>query len=427
MNFIKYITIDKKQNYTALIIILVFTALYLMLNFPYITFMSDQESLLQRFSPFYGVPFTLNIFNFDPSLYYSFNNGSVVHPFINFLTVPLAYAAKMTVNNSFFLILQSVINAMSASVFFIYLCRQKVSYTYAVIFTLIFGSSSYLIFTSLIPDSYCYAQFGLLVSILYLQYCRTHDNYKVIPIALFGFLNFAITSTNIVPFFIAVFISVYKKKELRNSLLLVLKIGVTFILTTILFSFVQYILFDGHTWFEKMGTNLNNAGFSYVAPFSLQHHWKAFYMLFVSPILTPSITLIDQGIVAFATDITADYSIYSHLLGIVLLISGAASIFYRRKEKDTWTLMSFVLFAVFLHLGIGYGLGAFKYDLYLYAGHYLFAQLLIIAQVTKIVNHKRWNYFFMVIMVIILIITITNNVILHSSTLEVISNAYLQM
>ncbi|WP_454192639.1 hypothetical protein [Paenibacillus sp. Marseille-Q7038] len=102
MNFFKYITKDKHQNYTAMIIFLVFTALYLILNFPYITFMSDHESLLQRFSPFYGVPFTLNIFNFDPSLYYAFNHGSVVHPFINFLTVPLAYAAKMTVNNSFF-------------------------------------------------------------------------------------------------------------------------------------------------------------------------------------------------------------------------------------------------------------------------------------------------------------------------------------
>ncbi len=209
--------------------------------------------------------------------------------------------------------------------------------------------------------------------------------------------------------------------------MLVLKIGITFLLTTILFSFVQYLLFDGHTWFEKINTNLNNAGFSYVAPFSLEHHWKAFYMLFVSPVLTPSITLIDQGIVAFATDITAGYSIYSHLLGIVLLISGAASIFYRRKEKETWTLMSFILFAVILHLVIGYGLGVFKYDLYLYAGHYLFAQLLIIAQVTKILNRKKWNYFVMTIMVISLIITITNNVILHSNTLEVISNAYLQM
>lgn len=425
MRFFQYVLEGKRQRYVAAILFVIFTILYFCINLPYVLFMNEQEGLLQQYSPFYGVPFTLNIFNFDPSLYYSFNPPTIIHPFLNFISSPLAHLSQFMSNHYFFLTVQSMLNAASCALFYIYLSKQKVALNYALIFSVLFGASSYLLYTSLIPDSYVYAQFLLITSVLYLQYCRHEDTYPVIILGFLGFLNFGISATNMIPFFIAVLISLYKKGDFRNNILAVIKIGVAFLLSTAVFTVVQYFLF-GETFLGRLDT-LNSGGFSYVAPFSWVYHWKAVIMLFVSPIITPAISLIDQGIVAFATDISVPYSAFTYIAGAAVLILGLLAIYYCRRSKNTWVLLSFILFAILLHLVIGYGIGAFKYDLYLYAGHFLFAQLLLTAQLSNEIKSRKVHHIYMTVIAVVLVITVINNVILHTVNLDSISDAYLHM
>ena len=124
-------------------------------------------------SPFYGAPFTLNLFNFDPSMEYGPENISIIHPFINFLTSPLVTMIGGV--NLPYLLIQSILNAFSAALVYYIIRRSGAGWTLSLVTAAFFGISSYSLFTTLIPDSYAYAQFMIILSAAYLHYCRMEN------------------------------------------------------------------------------------------------------------------------------------------------------------------------------------------------------------------------------------------------------------
>ena len=103
---------DIKDNYTAIGLSICIVLWYVFMNLPFVTYIKDHATELMPHSPFYGAPFTLNLFNFDPSMEYGPENISIIHPFINFLTSPLTTMIGSA--NLPYLLIQSVLNALSA-------------------------------------------------------------------------------------------------------------------------------------------------------------------------------------------------------------------------------------------------------------------------------------------------------------------------
>lgn len=83
--------------------------------------------MLGAYTPFNTTLFPINLFNFDPSMYYGDNSSSVIHPLISFLAVTLAAVAKFLGGNWFFLILQSLVNAGSVVLAYLFLSQKKIN------------------------------------------------------------------------------------------------------------------------------------------------------------------------------------------------------------------------------------------------------------------------------------------------------------
>lgn len=91
------------------------------------------------------------------------------------------------------------------------------------------------------------------------------------------------------------------------------------------------------SWLSNVFGGLSNGALGYVTPFSFAHHAKAFYMLVVSPVLTPDVALIDPGIVAFATDLSKPYPFYVHIVGIGLFLLAVLGFIKGIKTRETWS------------------------------------------------------------------------------------------
>ncbi|MFB9328454.1 DUF6080 domain-containing protein [Paenibacillus aurantiacus] len=411
----------------ALIALLV--ALYcIMLNLPFIRFMDEQASLLAEHSPFYGAPFTLNLFNFDPSLYYGFDNATIIHPLFNVIKGALAYIAVHLGGNLFFLVLQACLNALSAVMIYVYLRKSSPGSGIVVpaAYGLLFGMSSYSLFSSLVPDSYPYAQCFLLLSVLYLQYSRQRGQISPLPTAAYALGHFAVTSTNVVPFAASAFVTLFRKPYKTSIKKLLSAAGLLLVLIAI-GTLVQGLLFDGHSWASDWRNNLSSGGYSYVAPFSLPHHWKTVYMLFISPVLTPTIRLLDPGIVAFVTDLSAMYPLYVTVGGGFLLLLAVLGFARLIRSYEAWMLGSYIGFALALHIGVGYGLATFQYDLYLYAGHYMFALLLLGGRFLIELKPGTMRAILTGVLLLLVVVTAGNNIVKHADALDVIRQGYSDM
>ncbi|QNK57600.1 DUF6080 domain-containing protein [Paenibacillus sp. PAMC21692] len=424
MSFWSFLFRDRNHNYYALGLFVSFFLFYLVINSPYILYMEQNESELLARSPFYGVPFTLNLFNFDPSLYYGYDNASIIHPFINFLSGSLSSLSDYLSGNRFFLVIHSVINALSVVLIYYYLRKTDTINIIALLFALFFGMSSYTIYTALIPDSYIYAQFVILLSLLYLFYSRKEDRSRILPTALLAVTNFGITSTNIVPFFGALFVNMFQKRK-YGFLAKFAWIVVYFLIGVASLTLLQVII--GSSWIHNWLQSLNNGGFSYTAPFSFSQHWKAIYMLVISPVLTPDITLVSPGIVAFATDLLQPYPLYVTIIGAALIIMAILGFIRSIATKEPWVLAPFLLFAFGLHIVTGYGLATFNNDLYLYAGHYLFVFFLLSARFVTSINHNLTRNLFIGIIAVFILATAANNIVKHGEALEVIQSSYSEL
>ena len=84
--------------------------------------------------------------------------------------------------------------------------------------------------------------------------------------------------------------------------------------------------------------------------------------------------MIDPGIAAFVTNLAKPYPIHVHIVGIGMLILAILSFIKGIRSRDTWAFAIYILFAI-LRIIVGFGLATYAYDLYLYAGHYLFVCL----------------------------------------------------
>ncbi|MCR2805894.1 DUF6080 domain-containing protein [Paenibacillus soyae] len=423
MGFWNYLFRAKKDYYAAGGLFAAFYVFYVVMNLPFMSYMKENQALLAEHNPFYGVPFALNLFNFDPSMQYGPGNASVIHPLISFLTGPFGFLSKHLFDNLFFLALQAAVNALSVVLVYCYLKRSAEGAIIPFLMAAFFGISSYSLFTALVPDSYPYAQLFLILSVVYLQYSREQAKTKVLPHAGLALANFGITSTNIVPFMASLFANNVMLRE-KGWIWRLVRIVAAFLLLVILATGLQWLLFDGHSWIHNWSKTLDNGGYNYVAPFSFFYHWKAIYMLGISPILTPDAALVTPSIVAFATDLLQPYPIHVSVVGMALLLLAAAGFIRLIKTREAWILGSYIGAAIGLHIVVGYGLAAFQNDLYLYAGHYLFAIFLLAGRFAMEIKRDALRKGLTVILGIFLLAALVHNVVQHAEVLQVIESSF---
>ncbi|PZD95871.1 hypothetical protein DNH61_10505 [Paenibacillus sambharensis] len=427
MPFLKELFKNKADNRIAAILVVALAGLYFILNMPYLQYIDRYQELLQRFSPFYGAPFSLNLFNFDPSLYYGYANISLIHPFLSFAGGTLRLAAEAGPGNWLFLALQSLINGASAALVYYYLRSWGNAVWLPLSLALFYGVSSYSLYSALIPDSYPYAQFIIVLSVLYLRLRAVQPGGTVYPYAILMLVNFAVTVTNAIPYAAALLLRLYTTAS-RSWLYQLLRITAVSLLFIAAGTLAQYILFDGRTWLSAAGSNLSSGGFSYSAPFNLQQHWQVVYMLVIHPVLTPALTLVDAGIAAFATDLSAAVPWYANLIGGLVAASAVYGILRERQLRETWMLAGYIGFAIMLHIGAGFGLATFKYDLYLYAGHYIAAFFLLAGTALMRRCRSRASGVPVLLLICLLIlVTAGHNIQYHGDNLEQIRQAYQQM
>ncbi|MGZ9586640.1 DUF6080 domain-containing protein [Paenibacillus marinisediminis] len=426
MSFYNYYLRDKKDNQIAVIMWVMLFAFYVFINMPYLIYIKDQAEILGPASPFNGAPFTLNLFNFDPSMEYGKFTSSPIHPLYNFISAPLNYLSLHTVGNLLFLLLQSAMNALSTIILFLIIRRSETNRTLSILFSVWFGVSSYTLFTSLVPDSYPYAQFFIILSAAYLQKSRDTGHFSTIPGASLTLINFGITSTNLITFTGALFISLFDPNIRKETFRRFAAIMFGSLLLLIGFTVLQYVLFSGKTWLSNLMEGMSNGAFGYVAPFSFAHNSKVFHMLAVSPVLTPDVALIDPGIVAFATDLSKPYPLYVNLVGLALIGMAILGLIKGIRSRESWSWAIYILFAIVLHVGIGFGLAAYKYDMYLYAGNYLFAFFLLAAGFVRDIDKGKLKNILVIAVSFMVFITLVNNVVQHLETLDYIKSAYTQ-
>ncbi|MGN7414294.1 DUF6080 domain-containing protein [Paenibacillus sp. SAF-068] len=427
MKFLDYLFYNRRANWTAFYLFAGFALFYGLMNGSYVLYIENNAEMLGKYSPFNTTLFPLNLFNFDPSMYYGDNSSSVIHPLISFLAVALAAVAKLLGGNWFFLVLQSLVNAASVVLAYLFLSQKEDKPTIvSLLFALLFGFSSYLMYTALIPDSYPYVQFVILFSVVYMQYTRERQDVRYIPNALLASINFGLTSTNIVPFAGATFFNMH---AWRNKANLKKYIGIMAlaVLIIIVLTGIQYVAFGGRSWVSNWLLGIQNGGTSYATPFQFAVHWKALNMLTINPMLTPKMHLLDPGMAAFVTDLSRSNPIVVQITGIFILLLALMGIIRGIREREVWTLVPYILFAFLLHVVVGFGLAVFQYDMYLYAGHYLFAFFLLGGGFVISLRPGLGKKAIIGLIMLCVIVTASNNIYRHLETLTTIKQSYDQL
>ncbi|MGO4530949.1 DUF6080 domain-containing protein [Paenibacillus sp. 2TAF8] len=427
MKFLDYIFYDRRVTRISFVLFAGFALFYGLINGSYILYISQHAEMLGKYTPFNTALFPLNLFNFDPSMYYGDNSSSVIHPLISYLAVTLAAISKLLGGNWFFLILQSLVNAGSVVLAFVFLSQneEKPSYT-PLLFALLFGFSSYLMFTAFIPDSYPYVQFVILLSVVYLQYTRAQRDIRYVPNALLATINFGLTSTNIIPFAGAVF---FNMQAWRNKAGWKKYIGIMAlaVLMIVVLTAIQYVAFGGRSWVSNWLLGIQNGGTSYATPFQWAAHFKALVLLTINPMLSPKVHLLDPGMVAFVTDLSRSNPLYVQITGGFLLLLALAGFIRGIRERSVWTLMPYILFAFLLHIVVGFGLAVYQYDMYLYAGHYLFAFYLLGGMFISGLRSGFGKKVLIGLLLASLLVTAGNNIYRHFETLTTVKQSYEQL
>lgn len=425
MNFLDYIFADRKSNRIALVLFVGFAVFYGLLNAPFVTYIAGNAAVIGERSPFNTQEFPLNLFNFDPSMYYGVNSSSVIHPLISFLTVVLGAGAKLLGGNWFFLVLQSLMNAGSVVLVFLFLSRKAKELTVPFLVALLFGFSSYLMFTAFIPDSYPYVQFVILLSVVYMQYTRERDEVRYMPNALLTAVNFGLTSTNVVPFAAGMFFNMraWRSRDGWKKFFGIMALAAVMIAVL---TAIQYIAF-GRSWVSYWLLGIHNGGMSYAAPFQFAAHRKALTLLTINPMLTPKVHMLDPGMVAIVTDLSVPNPLYAQLTGIFVLLLALAGFIAGIRKRETWTLVPYILFAFLLHIVVGFGLAVFQYDMYLYAGHYLFAFFLLAGGFVIGLRSGLGKKVLIGLLALCVLVMAGNNIYRHGETLTTIKQSYAQL
>lgn len=425
MNFLNYLFTDRKTNRVVLFLFVGFAVFYGLMNAQYLIYIDENASVIRPHSPFNTQEFPLNLFNFDPSMYYGTGNASIIHPLISYVTAVLGAGAKLLGGNWFFLVLQSFLNAGSVVLVFLFLSRKTRELTVPLLVTLLFGFSSYLMFTAFIPDSYPYAQFVILLSVVYMQYARERNEVRYMPNALLTTVNFGLTSTNIAPFAAGLFFNMqaWRNREGWKKLFGIAALAAVII---VLLTVIQFFVFE-RSWVSDWLLGIQNGGLGYAAPFKFAAHQAALNLLVINPMLTPQVHMLNPNMVAIVTDLAVPNPLYTQLPGLFIVLLALLGFIFGIRERETWTLIPYILFAFLLHIVVGFGLAVFEYDMYLYAGHYLFAFFLLAGGFVIRLRSGLGKKIAIGLLALCVIVMAGNNIYRHGEALTTIKQSYEQL
>ncbi|MGL5615736.1 MAG: DUF6080 domain-containing protein [Sarcina sp.] len=349
-----------------------------MSDFKLVNFISNLSTTK---NPFPVENFKLNLFNFDPIIYYISGGGTIIHPLFSFLTLTIGKLAVTIGGNFSILIINSLFNALSVTLLYIFSVKNSVERKFAFIIAAIYAVISYRFITSFIPDSYVYAEFFIILSLVYITYMKKEEVYNVFVVAILAIFNFGITITNIVPFALGILINKPKFSVKKLIKKIFLSIFIFFILLSIL-TVIQHLIY-GRNWLTGWQNYLQAGGTAYSETFNFSKHSKILRLLIASPIILPVVTLIDPGIMAVVTDLNINLNIFEILFFIVFTIFLIVAILKNLKNSVFYILLTFIIWNVFIHFIKGFGLVTFNYDMYLYAGHYIAILFMIISLAFK--------------------------------------------
>lgn len=406
MGILRYLFERNIEKKISIFLFIGFFVFYFALNLKYVMYLSSSYVDMLKFSPFADYSFfLLNLFNFDPSMYNT--SVSPIHPFKNFLTSILNFIWNVFdiqnpfERNFFFLIVQSILNALNVVFLFLILKLLKIKTTISTLISMIFGVSTYSIVTSFIPDSYAYVQFIIIISL----YLLLKTDNKILYIVL-GILNFAITSTNVIPFLCAVFIKDIFKHSFKKAVIEMMKYIICLIVICLIITLIQFLIY-GYSWWDNFLLSIDKGGVSYTELFSFEKHWYSFYLLFINPIIMSNVELVDYNLMAFvsAWDFSNHYIFKIIPLFFIVTFLWLFQKLY--KEKEIWIVTSYIVFSVILHLVVGFGLAAISYDLFLYAGHYISVIFIGVGLFFRSIAVKK---IYLYLLIIIFLIVTSNNI-----------------
>lgn len=421
MNSFKNYLFTKDYSKNILKILLFFTLFYILCNVQFINLIVFNEL---KPGPFDYSPININIFNMDPSQMGGLPGTNFLHPLFTFITL-LFLPIKLN-NYLLFLVLgiEALIGSLSVVLVYIYLSNLNISKKFVYVLTAFFGFFSYGLASTLIPDSYVIAQFIILLSLVYIQYSINEDKFSILGFGILGTLNFGVTITNIIPFaFNTILAGV--KKDLKSRIIQIFKaicvgLGIIIILTSIQFAITKT------TWFKNGKASVEYQSSAYAVPYKPGMVPSVVDGFVASPIMTGPLTF-KEDLMAVVTDLSTKFPIqHKVIIGIVLLLC-IASIILNIKKKDTWFLLSIIGFAIFLHLLVGFGLGTYYYDVYLYAGNYICTIPLLIGLLCTKLKEKNptINKVLFSVLCVITVVILLNNLYMHTKMYELIKLNYL--
>lgn len=419
MTFIKEYLWKKDYRKSLTFIILIFSLFYLLCNIPFINLINFNEL---NPGPFEYSAFDINLFNMDPVLFQAGSTISLRHPFLNYLAILYSFFnSKLALY--FIILIQSLVGALSVALIFIFMKNIKLSNLHSYIITILFGVFSYSIISTLVPDSYLYAQLALISSIVYMQYSILEKCFNPIGYVVLGIFNFGITITNFIPYTINMLIANFtlKNKNFLKNLLKTIFIG---LLLVILLSCTQFLISD-KPWFMDISNSFESESAPYAQTYDEQLHPNAINAFIGSPIMLGSLTFKD-GTFAVVTNLLINMPAYVKLIIYLILILCVTSIVLNIKQRETWIILSIICFNMFIHLVKGFGLSTYLYDVYLYAGHYIFVIPMLLGMLLKRFNNKKKiTNIFMVLLCTITLIIFAHNIFMEFNLYNFVKSYYL--
>lgn len=378
MKFFKFLFKEREDLRNSFILISFFFLLYFIVDFRLVDFISNLSTVK---NPFPIEAFKVNLFNFDPIIYYINGGGTIIHPLFSFLTLTIGKLALTLGGNFTILIINSLFNALSVGLLYIFSVKNSVDRKFAFIISAIYAVISYRFITSFIPDSYVYAEFFIILSLVYITYMKKEEVYNIFTVAILAIFNFGITITNIVPLALGILINKPKFSTKKLLKKIFLSIFIFFILLSI-FTVIQHLIY-GRNWLTGWQNYLQAGGVAYSESFRISKHSKILRFLIASPIILPIVTLIDPGVMAVVTDLNVNLNIFEILFFIIFTIFLIVAILKNIKNPIFYLLLTFIIWNIFIHFIKGFGLVTFNYDMYLYAGHYIAILFMLIALAFK--------------------------------------------
>ncbi|WP_182914710.1 DUF6080 domain-containing protein [Paenibacillus thiaminolyticus] len=114
------------------------------------------------------------------------------------------------------------------------------------------------------------------------------------------------------------------------------------------------------------------------------------------------------------------------MLGIVVIGLTLLALVTGYRSRAVQSLAVYPVFALLLHIVVGFGLAAFQYDMYLYAGHYLFALFLLSAWGVHRCGGSARQILTGVI-IACAVLTMIHNIVGHAAALDTIQQVYIQI